>query len=51
MPDTVRDYVLLHELAHLRHPNHSKQFWKVVATICPWYRDAHRWLKQHGAFV
>jgi hypothetical protein len=51
MPPEVRDYILLHELAHLRHPNHSQQFWKLVESICPWYRDAHRWLKQQGAFV
>lgn len=45
MPPEVRDYILLHELAHLRHPNHSRRFWTLVASICPWYRDAHRWLR------
>lgn len=49
MPPHVRDYILLHELAHLRHANHSRRFWAVVASMCPWYRDAHRWLRQHGA--
>jgi predicted metal-dependent hydrolase len=48
MPDEIRDYILLHELAHLRHADHSKAFWKLVATICPTYRDAHRWLRRHG---
>ena len=51
MPDEVRDYILLHELAHLRHANHSPQFWKLVAAICPWYRDAHRWLRRHGVLL
>jgi predicted metal-dependent hydrolase len=47
MPEEVRDYILLHELAHLRHPDHSRRFWTLMASICPWYRDAHRWLKQN----
>jgi predicted metal-dependent hydrolase len=47
MPAEVRDYILLHELAHLRHPDHSRRFWALVASICPWYRDAHRWLRQN----
>lgn len=45
MPPQVRDYILLHELAHLRHPNHSRRFWTLLASICPWYREAHRWLR------
>jgi predicted metal-dependent hydrolase len=49
MPPEVRDYILLHELAHLKHANHSRRFWAAVEAICPWYRDAHRWLRQHGA--
>jgi predicted metal-dependent hydrolase len=48
MPDDVRDYILLHELAHLRHADHSMAFWRLVAAICPTYRDAHRWLRRHG---
>lgn len=48
MPARVRDYVLLHELAHLRHPDHSAQFWALVGSVCPWYREALAWLKRHG---
>lgn len=48
MPDPVRDYILLHELAHLQHPNHSTAFWALVASICPAHRDARRWLREHG---
>ena len=48
MPDDVRDYILLHELAHLHHPNHSTAFWRLVASICPTYRESRRWLRRHG---
>jgi predicted metal-dependent hydrolase len=48
MPDWVRDYVILHELMHLREMNHSRRFWRCVAEVCPPFADAERWLKQHG---
>ena len=48
MPPDVADYVLLHELAHIAHPNHSVRFWRKVAAICPAWRDAERWLRKHG---
>ncbi len=51
MPDQVRDYILLHELAHLRHADHSRKFWALVETICPAFRDAHRWLRRHAELV
>lgn len=41
----VRDYIILHELAHLRHMNHSHRFWAEVERLCPDYRAAERWLK------
>lgn len=46
-PDFVRDYIILHELAHLRQMNHSEKFWREVEIMCPAFRDAKRWLKQH----
>lgn len=46
-PDHVRDYIILHELTHLRHMNHSSRFWRAVAAICPDYRQAEHWLKTH----
>lgn len=49
MPDAVRDYVLLHELAHLREPNHSRRFWRLMSQICPDWRDARRWLQEHAS--
>jgi hypothetical protein len=48
MPDTVRDYVLLHELMHLRVRNHSPRFWREVERVCPDYETARRWLREQG---
>jgi predicted metal-dependent hydrolase len=48
MPPHVRDYILLHELMHLRQQNHSRRFWSLVASVCPGFRDAERWLKTLG---
>jgi len=48
MPPWVRDYVMIHELMHLRRMDHSKTFWKLVAQACPDYESARRWLRQHG---
>lgn len=48
MPDAVRDYVLIHELMHLRRLDHSPAFWRLVEAACPEYRDARRWLRAHG---
>jgi predicted metal-dependent hydrolase len=48
MPESVRDYVLLHELTHLLHLNHSKRFWRELERVCPWHRDARGWLKANG---
>jgi predicted metal-dependent hydrolase len=47
-PPSVRDYLVLHELAHLRQMNHSRRFWTEVARLCPHYREAEAWLKQHS---
>jgi predicted metal-dependent hydrolase len=48
MPPAVRDYVLIHELMHLRRLDHSPAFWKLVAAACPSYREARQWLRQNG---
>jgi predicted metal-dependent hydrolase len=49
MPDEVRDYVLIHELMHLKRMDHSAKFWKLVAAACPAYQDARRWLRSGHA--
>lgn len=48
MPTAVCDYVLLHELMHLRQPNHSPRFWAEVAAVCPDYAASRAWLRAEG---
>jgi predicted metal-dependent hydrolase len=48
MPVSVRDYVIFHELMHMRQPNHSRRFWREVSRVCAWWREAERWLRKHG---
>jgi predicted metal-dependent hydrolase len=48
MPPWVSDYVLLHELMHLRQQNHSRRYWRLVEQVCPEYRAAERWLRVEG---
>lgn len=50
-PDWVRDYVILHELAHLRHMNHSRAFWEELAGVCPDYLQAKAWIKRHRGLM
>lgn len=47
-PPEVIDYVIVHELCHLTHMNHSKAFWGKVADILPDYAKRKQWLKVHG---
>ena len=51
VPDWVRDYVIFHELCHLRHLDHSHAFWKTLATMCPDTRRACLWLKEHAGIL
>jgi predicted metal-dependent hydrolase len=46
-PDWVRDYVLIHELMHLKRMDHSPKFWKLVEAACPEWREARRWLRNY----
>ena len=50
-PETVRDYILYHELMHLREMNHSERFWTRVEAVCPGWREAERWLKRNGSLL
>lgn len=50
-PDAVSDYVILHELCHLRELNHSAAFWRLVAERCPDYQKWRAWLKDNGRML
>ncbi|MGC8990391.1 MAG: M48 family metallopeptidase [Verrucomicrobiia bacterium] len=45
-PGWVSDYLIWHELMHLREMNHSRRFWSLVSSVCPDYKAAERWLRQ-----
>ena len=47
-PPRVLDYVVVHELCHLTHMNHSKDFWNMVGQIMPDYKIYKEWLREHG---
>ena len=48
MPPSVSDYIICHELAHLKHANHGARFWREVERLCPEWRDAERWIRRFG---
>ena len=50
-PQFVRDYLILHELMHLRQMNHSARFWREVECVCPDYKVAESWLKQNSTLL
>ena len=50
-PVFVRDYLILHELMHLRQMNHSARYWREVESVCPEYNTAERWLKEHSSLL
>lgn len=47
LPFDLIDYIIIHELAHCRHMNHSKEFWLLVESADPDYKIHRRELKQH----
>jgi uncharacterized protein (DUF849 family) len=47
-PHFVQDYVVAHEVAHLRHMNHGPRFWAFVDTLTPHTRAAVAWLRDEG---
>ncbi len=50
-PEWVLDYVIAHEVSHLKEMNHSPRFWRVVATLVDTTDDARHWLKTEGAML
>lgn len=50
-PKSILDYVIIHELAHLKHMNHSADFWNLVSHFDQDYKLKREWLKQNGGFI
>ncbi len=46
-PQRVLEYIVVHELAHLKHRNHSKKFWSLVREHCPDYKEWEKWLRKN----
>ncbi len=47
-PDIAFDYVVAHEVAHLKHPNHGERFWKLCEELSADFDGGHKWMKDHG---
>lgn len=50
-PRDVVEYVVVHELAHLKHMNHDRSFWNLVGKILPEYKESQNYLKKYGQFM
>ena len=50
-PKEVIEYVVVHELAHTKHKNHSKAFWDFLQSFVPDWKERRKWLKTHGALM
>ena len=50
-PPKVLDYVVVHEVCHLREMNHSPRFWALVESLMPDYKQQRKWLKENGHTV
>ena len=47
MPQVVQDYLVIHELCHLKFMNHGKEYWSLVGQFSPDYKNHRRWLNEH----
>ncbi|MEH6652268.1 MAG: SprT family zinc-dependent metalloprotease [Motiliproteus sp.] len=50
-PVATQDYVIIHELCHLQHPNHSANYWQLVRRYCTDPKQHRRWLKDHLRYL
>ena len=50
VPEDLRDYVMLHELCHLRHPNHGPDFHALLESLCPGHRATEKELRKYRLF-
>lgn len=51
MPYAVMEYIIIHELCHIKHMNHSKEFWSLVNYYCNDYKKSKIWLKENGVML
>ena len=51
MPDEVIDSIVVHELCHRKHMNHSKEFYAEIEKVFPKYKECQKWLKEHGGEI
>ena len=47
-PEEILDYVIVHELAHLKHKNHGAKFWELMDKIMPNHKERRKWLRENG---
>ncbi len=50
-PEPVCDYVIIHELCHLIHMDHSPDFWREVERLCPAHKEYRKWLREQGKLL
>lgn len=50
-PSSIIEYVVIHELCHILHHNHSKNFWNEVSKLCPDYMEKRAWLKKNSILL
>jgi predicted metal-dependent hydrolase len=50
-PEYILDYVVIHELCHLREMNHSRNFWNLVSQYCPDWKEYRKWLNKNSSYL
>ncbi len=50
-PSEIMEYLVVHELSHIRHPHHQMSFWKEVEKYCPFWKSADEWLAKSGTVL
>ena len=51
MPDEIIDSIVVHELCHRKHMNHSKEFYREIEKVFPDYEKCQKWLKENGGII